>query len=420
MKRFLLLLCTLLCLCGCDPDERLAKERQMTLVYLAGNNNLSDNAVSDYNDIKAGWLPTTRGSDKVLLVYHHYLLRDEKTYEVIDKTPVLVRLSKDRKGNVVEDIIQTYPEETNSADPQTLATVLADAEMAWPSAHHGIVLWSHGSGFLPPGYYRNPQERAQEDPVFTEADPYAFMVKAGDDAIKSFAEDNGKEMDLLDLRKVLSRFHYDFIAFDCCLMGNIELAYELRNICDYLLFSPTEILTDGFPYEMMMQAIFNQPTETALRNIAQSYMAHYRAYTDEMYQSATISLVSTAGLPALASACQTVFHNHQDQILMIDRSRVQQYFRGDKHWYYDIDDLVKQVADDNEYRAFNRALNQAVIYRDATEYFFKYIDPYGMVHYDIKFEHYSGLSIYIPRPEYTVLNNYYKTLAWNQATGLVQ
>ena len=398
MKRFLLLLCALLCLCGCNRDERLAKDRQMLLVYFAGNNSLSSDGVSDFAAIKTGWLPTTRGSEKVLLVYHHF----------VDETPALVRLSKDRKGNVVEDIIQTYPENTNSADPQTLAAILSDAETAWPSAHHGIVLWSHGSGFLPPGYYANPQERGRDDAFSGEADPYAFMVKADDDTVKSFAVDNGKEMDLLDLRKVLSRFHYDFIAFDCCLMANVELAYELRNVCDYLLFSPTEILTDGFPYEMMMQSIFNQPAETAMRSIAQSYMAHYRSFSG-VYCSATISVVSTQGLQALANACQTIFHNHQDQILMLDRSRVQPYFRFNKHWYYDIDDFVLQVASDSEYQAFNRALNQTVIYRDATEYFL-----------DLEIVHYSGLSIYIPRPEYTVLNNYYKTLAWNQATGLVQ
>ena len=240
-----------------------------------------------------------------------------------------------------------------------------------------------------------------------ESDPYADMVKS-DDTVKSFGEENGNEMDLIDLRKALSRFHYDFIVFDCCLMANVELAYELRNVCDYLLFSPTEILTDGFPYDMMMQAIFNQTAESAMRSIAQSYMAHYREYTG-IYCSATISLVRTYAIQALAEACQTVFRNHQEQILMLDRSRVQPYFRYNKHWYYDIDDFVQQVATDSEYQAFNRALNQVVIYRDATDYFL-----------DLEIAHYSGLSIYIPRAEYTVLNNAYKTLSWNQATGLVQ
>ena len=397
MKRILLLLCALLCLTACDRDERLAKDRQMLLVYFAGNNSLSSEGISDYNNIRNNWLPTTRGSEKVVLVYHHFM----------DETPALVRLSRDRKGNLVEDIVMEYPFNTNSADAQTLATVLADAEAAWPSARHGIVLWSHGSGFLPPRYYIYPQERTGEEADGPETDPYAFMVKAGDDSVKSFGEDHGSEIDLIELRKALSRRHYDFVAFDCCLMANVEVAYELRNVCDYLIFSPTEILTDGFPYEMMVQAIFNQPTETALRSIAQSYMAHYRSFSG-IYCSATISVVGTSGLQALANACQAVFRNHQDQILMLDRSGVQPYFRYNKHWYYDIDDFVQQIASDSEYQAFNRALNQTVLYRDATDYFIY-----------LPITHYSGLSIYIPRPEYTVLNNYYKTLAWNQATGLV-
>lgn len=400
MKRMILLLCALLCLTACDRDERLAKDRQMLLVYFAGNNSLAAEGASDYNSIKQNWLPTTRGSEKVMLVFHHFK----------DETPVLVRLSKDRQGNTVEDIIKEYPFNTHSADARTLETVLADAEAAWPSAHHGIVLWSHGSGFLPPGYYINPQERAKGDPVSEEADPYAFLVKAGGDGLKSFAQDEEQniEMDLIDLRKALSRFHYDFIAFDCCLMANVELAYELRNTSDYLIFSPTEIMSDGFPYDVMVQTIFSQQPEAAMRSIAQSYMAHYRSFSG-VYASATISVVRTAGMQALANACQTVFRNHQDQILMLDRSHVQPYFRYNKHWFYDIDDFVQQVADDSEYQAFNRALNQAVIYRDATDYFL-----------DLEISHYSGLSIYIPRREYTVLNNYYKTLAWNQATGLVQ
>lgn len=400
MKRMILLLCALLCLTACDRDERLAKDRQMLLVYFAGNNSLAAEGASDYNSIKQNWLPTTRGSEKVMLVFHHFK----------DETPVLVRLSKDRRGNTVEDIIKEYPFDTHSADARTLETVLADAEAAWPSAHHGIVLWSHGSGFLPPGYYINPQERAKGDPVSEEADPYAFLVKAGGDGLKSFAQDEEQniEMDLIDLRKALSRFHYDFIAFDCCLMANVELAYELRNTCDYLIFSPTEIMSDGFPYDVMVQTIFSQQPEAAMHSVAQSFMAHYRSFSG-VYASATISVVRTAGMQALANACQTVFRNHQDQILMLDRSHVQPYFRYNKHWFYDIDDFVQQVADDGEYQAFNRALNQAVIYRDATDYFL-----------DLEISHYSGLSIYIPRREYTVLNNYYKTLAWNQATGLVQ
>jgi len=137
-------------------------------------------------------------------------------------------------------------------------------------------------------------------------------------------------------------------------------------------------------------------------------MEQYRAQSGQ-YQSATISLVRSAGLNALAAACKPIFQQHREQILTIDRSKIQPYFRFNKHWYYDLDDFVGRVATDTEYRTFISALDQTVVFKDATDSFLS-----------IDIKHYSGLSIYIPRPEYTVLNNFYKTLQWNQATGLVQ
>ena len=110
----------------------------------------------------------------------------------------------------------------------------------------------------------------------------------------------------------------------------------------------------------------------------------------------------------LAAACKQVFQNHSAEIMTIDRSQIQPYFRYGKHWYYDLDDFVSRLAEDASYRNFSNMLNQVVVYKDATEQFI-----------DIDIEKYSGLSIYIPRPEYTVLNNFYKTLDWNKATGLV-
>lgn len=380
MKRFLILLAAALCLTACHDPEKEARNRQVVLVYFAGNNSLSAEGADDFTGLKASWVPGEKDREHILLVYRHFT----------DQTPTLMRLCKDRRGNTVEQIIREYPFNSNSADPQTLASVLADAEKTWPSARHGLILWSHASGFLPPGYYGDPKEQA------------------GGASLLSFAVDRGQEMDLTDLRQVLSKQHYEFILFDCCLMANVEVAYELRNCTDYLVFSPTEILSDGFPYEKIMQPIFSQKTEEAMRYVCRSYMDLYYSQTGA-YRSATITLVRTDGLERLAAACRPIFQNHRDQILTLDRNGIQPYFRFNKHWFYDIDDFTGRVASDAEYRDFIAALDQAVIYKDATDAFLS-----------ITIKNYSGLSIYIPRPEYTVLNNYYKTLQWNLATGLVQ
>lgn len=399
MKRFCVLMLAVFCLASCSWFGPSVKDKHALFIYFAGNNSLSYEGETDLEDIKESWLPSVRDKDKAVLVFYHFS----------EGVPTLSRFYKDRRGETVEEIIRTYPTSTNSADVKTLETALADAETAWPADHCSLILWSHGSGFLPSGYYARPQEMSRYgEPVLENVnDPYAWMVKA-DDGSKSFAEDHGSEMDLVEMAKTLSQRRYEFILFDACLMANVEVAYELRNCCDYLLFSPTEILADGFPYEKMIQPVFQSKPREAMIAIATEYMSHYRSLSGD-FCSATVTVVETAGLEALAAACRPVFQLHQDRILTLDRSGVQPYFRFNKHWFYDLDDFVQQVATDAEYQQVRQALAGAVIFKDSTDKFLS-----------IEMKHVSGLSIYIPRSEYTVLNTYYKTLAWNKATGLVQ
>lgn len=401
MKRLLLVVFVAFCLVSCHPVDPEVKDRQVLLIYLLGNNNLSDNARIDLNDIKASWLPEVKDDDQVVLVYYHFL----------DEAPVLCRLYKDRKGNAAEEVISTYPAGTNSAKASTLKMVLDDAFAAWPANRQSLILWSHGSGFLPEGYYAKPKEGViakglNED---IEADPFAAMVKAAQS--KSYGEDRGSEMDIMDLCCALSGRHYKFILFDACLMANVEVAYEMRRCCDYLMFSPTEILADGFPYEKMVQPIFTMKPKDALTDIAKSYMAHYRAQSGDL-RSATITIVQTDRLENLARACRPIFENHNEQILILDRSRVQPYFRLNRHWFYDLGDFLDQIVTEEERQSlsfYRDPDTSPVIFKDATERFL-----------GIEMKNVSGLSIYIPREEYAALNTYYKKLEWNKDTKLVQ
>ncbi len=402
-KKILILILAAFCLTGCDYwfecDQR---DRQVLLVYMAGNNDLTINGQRDYRDMLSSYLPSVMNEDRILLVFRHFA----------DEKPVLNRLCRDTSGNAVEELIREYPVDFNSATGATLAAVLADAERAYPADRHGIVLWSHSSGFLPSNYDHGTYELDSDMPRWGEAsvqnDPYAHLVKSSDSVVKSFGTDRGSVIEINDLKEALGRYHYDFILFDSCQMGNVEVAYELKDCCDYLVFSPSEILSDGFPYPEMIHPIFTLTPREAMLNICKSYMAFYRT-KDGIDRSACIAMVKTSGLEKLADACRPIFRDHHDEILSIDRSPIQRYFRCNEFAFYDIDDFVGRVADEREYRAFAAALNDVVVFKDATDYFF-----------NINIEHYSGLSIYIPRANYTYLNNYYRTLQWNQATELVQ
>lgn len=378
---FILLLALSFGLTSCDWFHREELPTDVVLVYFAANNNLRPEASSDLEEIKKGWLPARGFDSQIYLVY-------------MDSggSPSLKRLSRDDEGKIIEEIVITYPEGTDSATKETLAQVLSDAEKAYPADTRGLVLWSHGSGFLPSGYYSSPT-----DPVIPDRN-----------LMKSFGYDEGtyKEIEIQDVRTVLEKYHFRFLALDACLMGSIEVAYELRNVCDYILASPTESLDEGFPYEEMNDKFFDSAnTETAIVECARIFYDYYF----EKSSSGTIAVYKTSEIGGLTLVSKELFAKYNSEFLRMDRTKVQPFYRDGRAFFYDFGSTMEQLTSDQEYRQFMNALNNFVIYKAATANFL-----------EIKIKSYSGIATYIPRAEYVNLNAYYRTLAWNSATGLVR
>ena len=391
LLRFFAALALVISVAGCGgghewPDP----ESSSVLFYMEANNSLSSYAYDFMYQITEGYLPERNTGKCEVLVYCHMPNRE----------PQLMKLSRRADGTGLDTLmLKIYDKGINSSSAETLRQVILDAEAVAPAAHHGLVFWSHATGYLPSGYFNNPTDMAKP-------------------SRKSFGSDYNytDEIELTELAQVLP-FHYDFIIFDCCFMAGVEVAYELRDKCDYIAFSPTEIMAKGFPYYVVLEAIWKgENIEQAMKAICQEYYHYY----DSLYQSyknglsasrngGTVSLVKTSKLEPLAQACRTVFTNHRDAIYALSFDSVQKYYRYNYHWFFDLGDIVQQVATAEEYAAFESAMAEAVIYKAATPEFLS-----------IPIVKYSGLSSYLPRPEYGNLNAFYAGLAWNQATGLVE
>ena len=379
--------------CG-EPMPDVVPERSV-LVYFAANNDISEDARRDYRDIIEGWIPE-EGSGMGLLVYHHFA----------GESPVLLRIYKDGRGDVVEKVVRSYGEGWLSVSGDAMREVLSDAEAAYPVPKRGLVLWSHGSGWLPPGYYRNPWDRAAGSiSQAAGSDPYAAMVKGAH--LKGFGTDGAEEMDIRDLAAALEGRHYGYILMDCCLMGCAEVMWELKDACDWIVSSPTEILTDGFPYKDIIEPMLRLDSRAAMERACLSYMEHYRGLSGEM-ASASVSLVRTEALPALAAAYGRIVSKYRPVLWALEKDDLQPYFRGDRHWFWDLGDVVSHVADETEYQAFSRALKAAVPFHDETEMFLT-----------IPMRHCCGLSTYLPPQGGSSLNEYYRKLGWDLTVGLV-
>ena len=113
----------------------------------------------------------------------------------------------------------------------------------------------------------------------------------------------------------------------------------------------------------------------------------------------------------LAEICCNLFEKYRSEIDELDPNKVQRYYRGSDHWFYDIEDIiVKAGATQQEIVAFQSALNACIVYKAATPSFMQ----------SFAINTYSGLSMYLPCNGKVELDKFYRTLDWNKATSLVK
>ncbi len=349
------------------------------LMYMAVTSNLSSSINSNLSDVmNSPFLPEyfdiNKESGDVLLALEH---RERDI-------PRLKRFYRDEFGQVREEILQEY-EGRSSIEPEFLHEVLVYVNSLFPAQESGILFSSHGTGWTPDGYYANPTQ------------------------VKSFGQIDKKEMDIVELAVAIPE-KYDYIIMDACLMGGVEVAYELKDKADYTLLSPTEIMAAGFPYGDIVEQIFHAEGEIGSR-LAAVASCYYDYYSDDSTGGGTITLVKSDALDGLGSAVKSILDRDYGNIAKLDMDKIQPYFRGSvRHWFYDLTDFMEGISTDSgELEAYRTAMSNAVIVKYATDKFLS-----------IPINRYSGLSTYIPKPANPYLDAYYKSLAWNGDVGLVR
>lgn len=364
---------------SCCKNENPKTYDKVIILYMAANNNLDSYAVENITMLKSGYVPDYKDPN-ILILFKH----------ISGEVPSLIRLYKDDKGNINEELIKSYLG-YNSASSSTLQDVLLTVKKNYYSLDYGLILWSHSTGWLPKGYFDSHPSGL----TFFE-DPFAGIVK-------SFGYDRGEEIELTELADAIP-FKLSFIIFDACFNGGIETVYEFKNKAEFIVASPTEILATGFPYDSIILPLFE---DSDLNSVCEIFYDYYTTRTN--YNAATISIFKTSDLPALAQICRTVFQNNRNKIASVNLSLIQPYFRLDKHWFYDMEDFIVQIASPGELLVFRTALSNVVIGKWHTDSFLS-----------IAINRYSGISTYVPNPPDNELDTFYKLFKWNIDTGMIQ
>jgi hypothetical protein len=364
--------------------------RNVMIMYSAGFNSLSSPLTVDLEELEKNFVPSASSrTDNILLVLSRRKIYDDST----PIAPVLYRIYKDREGTVIKDTLLQWDRKTQATDPALLEEVLQYAKNEFPANGYGIVYSSHASGWLP-----DPDRSTKGESV----------QSVGQDS------DTGRvhETELYEFVDAIP-YGLDYVLFDACFMACVEVAWALKDKTPIVGFSPTEIMSDGFNYSTLADRLIGS-TEPDPLGVCQDYFAQY---TDPKQRTpyATITLVDTRNLDALATQCKMLFEKYRTSIAALTSNQVQKYFRpGHNPWHEHLFDLrhmlVKAGITEAETAAFDKALNACILYERHTDYFMS-----------LPLINVCGLSVFLPSSGNDSLKAFYKEhVAWNTETQLIK
>lgn len=406
-----------------DPDGY----GKVMILYSAGFNNLSPYLAQNVADLEKGSLPG-RKDRNVLLVVSRRTRGNGSNYK--DETaPFLFRMYAD-KGTVVKDTLWSMPAGTTLVDKDVMRSFLTKIRDLFPAESYGMLFSSHTNGWLPNGYYANPSAfdnrsgaRRAAGPIPAQihdpqAEGFPLTKSLGPEYYRETASGPvySHEMELSDMAEAIP-MHLDYLIFDSCLMGGVEVAYELKDVADKIGFSQAEVLAEGLDYRTAASHLLQGSPDPEA--VCRAYFEQYDKRTG-VYHSATVSLVDCSRLDELAAACRPLFEKYAEAIRRLDKDAVQGFGGSLKPWYFDLRNILEKAGTpDAELTALDAALDRCIPFKAHTgQYYSVYASNFGAG--TVGIDAFCGLSMYLPSAGSSYLDDFYRTLAWNRAAGLVQ
>lgn len=369
--------------------------QRTVLMYMVADNSLSDDLYENIFAVEEGLKAVSTPGTFVI----YWDGAPNKVFSV----PTLFKYEVYGKGHVSRrEVLQTYPEQ-NSALPEVMQAVLSDTKRACPAENYGLIFSSHANGWLPIDYRSSLSARSSR--------------AIGQD--KDGVEHLNDWMNVTDFSNVLkqSGLHFDYILLDVCLMSQVEVAYELRERADYLIASPAEVLSQGFPYKQVTPYLMS--TENVESNVIQVAKTYVDSYRQSSFPWATVAVIKMAEMERLAASTRELLEKNKERLPLLQTEnnvrRMQStygYGRSPLDYStYDFKAFIDELTHQNTPDSFNKQLEQTIIFKD-------YVDKYFLVNIDPK--SYSGIGCYLPNQivssrNFSNWNAFYSTLSWTQA-----
>lgn len=385
--------------------------KQTIFVFYPWTNNLTTSLKENVDSISAGIIAKKGLNNTRVLVFFSRNLNNSTLYDLQydeDKKTVTPVALKEYEG-------QPY----HSADG--LASIINDVKEQAEALNYAMIIGCHGCGWTyADDWVSYPNfARPHNGTTSTWQAPYVSDnfsgIQFGEDpehpVTRFFGSANDKEaaMDVTTLAEAIEKSNtkMQYIVFDACCMGNVETAYELRNVTNYLIASSSEIMSIGLPYKTIWNSL--NGTTPNYSNIVSSTVNFYSK--QEKDPCCNLAAIDCRQLDKLASIMKEINSQYTlsstvplDSIVPLDGFSPTLSF--DMQAYVDSLKPAGYLKDQ-----FTAQLKATVKAAQTTETVYTALKT---PHY-FKIKSYSGLSISDPSKHSVVIKGREKT-AWWKAT----
>lgn len=323
-----------------EPPEPEEPTHRTLIIYMAADNSLLSASRENLKDIKTAVSKGALQGGRIILFYDYSATEAPYLAEITEETGDFVKLKE-------------YDGQVSCLDRDRMNEVIKDAMRAAPAEEYGLILWSHGTGWINESDSRSSSasSRAASDGLIN---PYSFGHDINPVSTK---------MSITSLASALEDFHFKFIYFDCCFMATIETIYELRKTADYIIGSPTELPVEGMPYLTNIPQMMAKELQPA--TIAKNTLDYYLS-GQASYPWCTITAIDTSAAEDVAAATKAIM---ETGALNAANYVPLPYYRSSVPSYtWDFADIINNLnVDDDAKNLWKRPWQRLIIYYGHTD-----------------------------------------------------
>ena len=301
------------------------------MVYLDADNNLEPFGIANVNQMEQAG---STAAVNIVVQMDRTPGYDSSNGDWADTRRALI-IHDNATDNVIRSSFASIGEQ-DMGNPNTLRNFIQWGIATYPADHYLLDIWDHGGG---------TQGVCWDD---TNNNDYITVPQLGQALSQSGV-------------------HFDIAAFDACLMAMLEIGSEIAPYADIMVASEETIPGDGFPYNTMMTALDNNPTQSATA-LASTMVDLYGTYYAG--QDVTLSAVNLANVATPNTGVEAAVSNFASAVLAnangLDYTRLQVPYNNTMYYgflpeFRDLGTFLGGVAGDNSITAAIRNAAQTAL-----------------------------------------------------------